>query len=137
MHWHEANHIHAWFVDNVQNGSDDRGIYPVSIRKVQELHNLCDQIIAASKLVDGLVLYQTDCDDDHPHGVAKPVPALVIEDPTVAKELLPTRSGYFGRDHYDEWYLKATKVTRDWAALMLADEEDVAKRADLFYTSRW
>jgi hypothetical protein len=62
----------------------------------------------------------------------------VIEDPTVAEELLPTRLGFFfgGRD-YDEGYLNHVKETRDWADRMLSDVETANVPSDIFYTSSW
>lgn len=40
-YWRKANQIHKWFVDNVQNGSDDCGEYYVSQDKLIELLALC------------------------------------------------------------------------------------------------
>ena len=45
MYWRKANHIHKWFVDNVQGGNDDCKEYYVSKEKVQELINLCKKVI--------------------------------------------------------------------------------------------
>lgn len=42
-YWRKANQIHAWFVDNVQNGEDDCGEYYVSKDKLVELLELCKQ----------------------------------------------------------------------------------------------
>lgn len=47
----KANQIHAWMVDNVQDGEDDCGYYEVSREKVEELHEVCAKIIGASKLL--------------------------------------------------------------------------------------
>ena len=46
MYWRKANHIHAWFVDNVQDGNDDCGYYTVSREQLQELAELCEQALA-------------------------------------------------------------------------------------------
>ena len=137
MYWRKANHIHAWFVKNVQYGKDDCQEYLIGTDQLQELYDLCDQVIAASKLVDGLVDAGTVYDKDHPQGVVQRTPGKVIEDPTVAKKLLPTRSGFFfGCEDYDEWYLKDVKDTRDWAARLLADFEHGVS-GDNFYSSSW
>ena len=48
-YWRKANAIHQWFVDNVQNGTDDCGEYHVSREQLQELLKLCEQIIAEPK----------------------------------------------------------------------------------------
>lgn len=45
-YWRKANQIHKWFVDNVQNGSDDCGEYYVSQDKLIELLALCKHALA-------------------------------------------------------------------------------------------
>ena len=45
MYWRKANQIHKWFVDNIQNGVDDCGNYAVSLEKLQELVDLCKQVL--------------------------------------------------------------------------------------------
>lgn len=44
-YWRKANQIHGWFVDNVQDGEDDCGEYPVSRETLQNLRDLCKQAI--------------------------------------------------------------------------------------------
>ena len=53
MYWRKANAIHKWFVDNVQEGTDDCGDYWVSREKLAELRDLIKEVLAtrdASKL---------------------------------------------------------------------------------------
>lgn len=45
MYWRKANHIHKWFVDNVQRGQDNCASYYVSSKKIKELVNLCKQVL--------------------------------------------------------------------------------------------
>lgn len=40
MYWRKANAIHKWFVDNVQEGTDDCGNYHVSREQLEELRDL-------------------------------------------------------------------------------------------------
>jgi len=40
MYWRKANAIHKWFVDNVQEGTDDCGNYSVSKEQLEELRAL-------------------------------------------------------------------------------------------------
>lgn len=48
-----------------------------------------------------------------------------IENPTAAKEVLPTASGFFfGRTEYDEWYFKALQKTANTLTEELAKPED-------------
>jgi hypothetical protein len=47
-------------------------------------------------------------------------PGRVTEDPTVAKQILPTRAGFFfGNTEYDERYLNDVRMTHAWAIRML------------------
>jgi hypothetical protein len=137
MYWRKANHIHAWFVDNIQDGEDDCGEYRVDDDKLHALHAVCQKVIAASKLVDGTVYAGTVYDRDHPHGVVQRTPGKVIKDAAVAEQLLPTREGvFFGNTEYDEDYLNEVIRTRDWTAEMLADRANGVP-GDIWYSSSW
>lgn len=137
MYWRKANHIHSWFVENVQDGDDDCGTYYISTEALKKLLSVCEDVINASKLVDGQVYDGTAYDKDHPDGLVKRRPGKVIEDATVAKELLPTREGFFfGCYEYDRDYLDEVKRTHTWAARML-DQEKVGVPGGLYYHSSW
>jgi len=137
MYWRKANHIHGWFVDNVQDGKDDCGTYHVEDEKLKQLLDVCDQVIEASKLVKGTVYAGTIFDKEHPGGLALREAGRVIEDATVAKELLPMREGFFfGSQEYDEFYLNDVIETRDWAKRMLADSK-ARVPGELYYSSSW
>lgn len=45
-YWRKANAIHKWFVDHVQNGQDDCGQHFVADRHLEELYNVCNQVLA-------------------------------------------------------------------------------------------
>lgn len=45
MYWRKANAIHAWFVQNVQEGVDDCKEYWVGEEKLQELIDLCSKVV--------------------------------------------------------------------------------------------
>ena len=47
-YWRKANQIHNWFVQNVQNGTDDCGNYYVSREKLEELLDIC-RIVSIDK----------------------------------------------------------------------------------------
>jgi hypothetical protein len=44
-YWRKANAIHAWFVQNVQNGEDECKPHYVSYEQLQELKTLCEQVL--------------------------------------------------------------------------------------------
>lgn len=43
--WRKANHIHKWFVENVQDGNDDCGEYCVSIEDLKTLLLTCKKVL--------------------------------------------------------------------------------------------
>ena len=45
-YWRKANQIHAWFVDNVQQGNDNCGEYYVSHEKLKELLDLVNEALS-------------------------------------------------------------------------------------------
>jgi hypothetical protein len=89
IYWRKANAIHQWFVDNVQNGVDNCQKTYVEPIKLQKLLDTCIKVKEVSKLVND-----------------------VIEDSTVAEELLPTQPGFFfGGIEYDQYYLRDIEET--------------------------
>ena len=127
MRWRKANHIHAWFVDNVQNGTDE----------LRELLSSYKKVIEASKLVDGTIDAGTVYNQEHPDGLAQRTPGKVIKDSTVAERLLPTRGGFFfGCTEYDEDYLDEVVRTRDWIVSMLDDLKNGVP-GEICYRSSW
>jgi hypothetical protein len=44
-YWRKANHIHNWFVENVQSGSDDCREYVVSEERLAELLDICKEVL--------------------------------------------------------------------------------------------
>lgn len=45
LYWRKANSIHAWFVANVQDGTDDCGNYAVSRAQLEELRQLILEVL--------------------------------------------------------------------------------------------
>lgn len=137
MYWRKANHIHKWFVDNVQDGNDDCGTYCVGWDDLDHLQHRCQKVLDASELVDGLVNEGTVYDAQHPEGIALRQPGKVLKDATVAKQLLPTAPGFFfGSTEYDADYLSEVERTRDWCRQMSADRERGVP-GDIYYHSSW
>lgn len=44
-YWRKANHIHRWFVENVQGGEDDCGEYIVSLPELKQLMDVCYEVM--------------------------------------------------------------------------------------------
>lgn len=116
--WRKANHIHKWFVDNVQDGVDDCGTYEVTKDQLEELFNICKRVIEESDIVKS--------DDGKEY----------IEHCDTAEELLPRTSGFFFGDiEYDSWYLEDVEHT-------IKVIEDVLKTTNfeeeiIMYSSSW
>lgn len=131
-YWRKANAIHMWFVDNVQDGEDDCKEYLVEAEQLQELVDTCSKVIEASKLVAGQIINGYKWEND------KKIPIIEegknIQDPTIAKELLPTSDGFFfGGTEYDEYYYNDILGTRDALKELLSEGIE----ADYYYHSSW
>jgi hypothetical protein len=70
-YWRKANAIHKWFVNNVQEGVDNCGSYPVSRESLTELRDICMRVrdwpggLAAEQLptASGFFFGNTDYDE--------------------------------------------------------------------------
>lgn len=45
IYWRKSNAIHHWFVENVQDDNDDCGSYCVTIESLEELRDICQNVI--------------------------------------------------------------------------------------------
>lgn len=69
-YWRKSNQIHAWFVENIQNGNDDCREYYVPREKLQMLLDICELVLLdrenAHKLLptrEGFFFGSSDYDD--------------------------------------------------------------------------
>lgn len=123
-YWRDANHIHNWFVENVQDGIDECDIYEVTKEQLEDLLSVCKEVLNNSKLIKGKVVNGQKYENGE-----------YIEDSSVAEELLPTTSGFFGGTEYDEWHYKDVENTINII-------EDVLRTTDfehevVMYRSSW
>ena len=133
-YWRKANHIHKWFVDNVQDGEDDCKEYYVSHEQLQELVKVCQLVIKGSVLEHGLV---KNGETASPETGGEFVPNMemgkVVVNPELAEELLPTASGFlFGNNDYNEWYIEDCKETIEMLTECIKD-----KGSEFYYSSSW
>jgi hypothetical protein len=130
-YWRKANAIHDWFVQNCQEGRDECQESYVTMLQLQELYDACVLVRDNSKLKDGNVNNGATIEKVGDEIVEKPiiVKGKVIEDSSVAEDLLPTADGFFfGGTDYDEYYMQDILNTIE----MLKPEIE-AKYADGFY----
>lgn len=133
-YWRKANHIHKWFVDNVQGGNDDCSDYEVSKGKLEALLCLCKVVKDNSKLVDGKV------QNGYKFENYKEVPIMedgqYIEDSTIAEKLLPRKNGcFFGGTGYDQWYMAAIEKTIEILETVLKETD--FENEMIIYSASW
>jgi hypothetical protein len=106
-YWRKANQIHAWFVENIQDGEDECKKHYVSVEKLQELLDEVNEVL--------------DADNSEEK----------------ALELLPPTSGFFfGSAVIDEYYFNDLKRTKDMLEGILSNEELIGDW-DIYYQSSW
>ena len=136
-YWRKANQIHKWFVDHVQNGVDDCGEYKVTEEQIDELRELCKELVKKIELRDGQVYIGSRYDnrDGKFVEIREYKDGKVIANPEVCEEMLPTQEGFFfGHTEYDEWYYEELKDTIEQLEKALAVDFN---EYDLIYTSSW
>lgn len=133
-YWRKSNQIHKWFVENCQNGEDDCRRAYVEREQLEELRDLCAEVLERSVLVDGVVSNgQTYSSEGGWEDIT--APGKVIEDSAVAQELLPTQSGFFfGHTEYDQYYYQDLKDTVEQLTRVL---EESPENVDFYYRSSW
>lgn len=132
--WRKANQIHNWFVKNVQDGDDDCKAHYVTREQLQELLDIVNRVLGASKLVNGKVANGYSYDGKG-NKVGNMVDGKYIEDPTLAKELLPSTDGFFfGGTDYDENYYQDLVDTKNILEPILEDKDD---DAEYYYRASW
>lgn len=137
-YWRKANQIHKWFVDNVQDGNDDCGTYEVPKEKAIELLGICKKIKASTKLKKGKIK------NGYKSQGEKMVPIIedgkVLEDSSVAQNLLPTASGFFfGNTDYNEYYMQDIDETIEILERLLKESDPKKSYFDseVYYHSSW
>lgn len=132
-YWRKANAIHKWFVDNAQNGVDDCKEYYVSAEQLQQLVDICKRVLASTKMIEGDVINGYTYKDGQEQPIIEK--GLRMEDPSLAKELLPTSEGFFfGSYDYDEGYHADLVDTVNQLEYALKTR---GERAEYYYQSSW
>jgi len=134
-YWRKANQIHNWFVEHVQDGIDDCDYHKEVTKEIlEELLDTCTKVYESCSMMIGPVkngsVYKngewSDCIE----------PGKVVIDATVAKELLPTTSGFFfGSTDYDEYYVDDIAQTIDIITKVLKTTD--FDKEMIYYCSSW
>lgn len=107
MYWRKANHIHLWFVQNVQGGNDDCGTYDVSVEQITALRNLCKRVMDDHSLAPTLLTTQSGF------------------------------SFSFGSTDYDDGYFQDCEETYNTLSAILKNPEKDLSRWGFTYHSLW
>lgn len=141
MYWRKANAIHSWFINNCADGVDDCKEVYIEIEQIQELVDLCKQVLSKCKLKDGMI---TNGQKMTPNGWEDiKEPGKYVVNAEEAHELLPTTEGFFfGSTDYDEWYIQDLKDTVKALEPYLEKDEDGKYRygnweTSFYYRASW
>lgn len=134
-YWRKANQIHNWFVENIQDGVDDCNYHrEVTENDLLELLYVCQTVLNNCELVHGQVCNGYTYEDGERIPIMEP--GRYVKDTSVAKELLPTASGFFfGSYDYDEWYVEDIKNTIDIITKVLETTDFETQM--IYYCSSW
>lgn len=135
-YWRKANQIHKWFVDNVQNGEDDCGVYPVTFDQLTALLSLCQLVVETAKIEKGMIENGQQMKDGK--WVSCMVDGETITNPEEVAKLLPTEEGFFfGGTGYDEYYMSDVKNTIEIISKIHTPDSWDEKGMTYFYSSSW
>jgi hypothetical protein len=134
-YWRKANHIHQWFVENVQDGDDNCRQYYVSREQLQELVDVCKKVKESlEKSPKGKKQVKVGW-----RGGEELFEEIdVYLDTSVADELLQTQPGFFfGGTEYDEYYIHCLDETIKQIEPLLKEDEESKSTSDYYYQSSW
>jgi len=122
-YWRKANAIHAWFVDNVQDGRDECQRSYVSVEQLQELVKTCERILAT--VVWGTPIQHEGYEES------------VVEsfDMEAVEELSPRSGFFFGSVELDNWYFESLKDTVEMLQPWIEYAEPHG--VSLYYQASW
>ena len=115
-YWRKANHIHNWFVENVQEGEDDcRYHEEVTKETLEWLLDVCNEVLDSASMTNGV---------------------LTAMNSRIARESLPTQCGFFfGSTDYGEYYVEDIKNTIDIITKVLETTDFETQM--IYYVSSW
>ena len=93
--WGKANQIHAWFVNNVQNGVDNNSYYFVTEDDLLDLKEICEEVLKLNPYMldkDSYLLYYS-VNGLIEKGIITKEQYAKLE--TKLNKILPTKDGFF------------------------------------------
>jgi len=140
-YWRKANQIHKWFVDNIQNGTDDCGEYKLSKEKALELLGVCKEIKDKCKLEIGKVRNgQTASAETNGKFVDNIEDGKLMTNSHIAAKLLPSASGFFfGSTDYGQYYMNDIDNTIEILEQLIGEDDSTKEyfTQEIYYSSSW
>ena len=134
MYWRKVNQIHRWFVENVQDFEDDCKYHEVSKEQLEELRDICKEVLEKAVLISGVVVNGYRGTESGLNPIYEEGKNVVNKE--ICEELLPTCEGFFfGGTNYDSFYIDDIKYT--YEGLCKVIEETDFTNYTLFYCSSW
>jgi len=140
-YWRKANQIHLWFTDNCADGVDECQTVWIDPEKLKELYEIC------VKIKNEVIMGEDDIENGYTfkkneEGKAVKVPlmekGLIMVNPQIAEELLPTQSGFFfGSTNYDQWYMRDIELTIEILKPLVEQEAQKGLSQEYYYRASW
>nr|DAP07744.1 MAG TPA: hypothetical protein [Caudoviricetes sp.] len=131
----KANQIHAWFVNNIQNGIDDNSYYFVTEDDFLELKEICEKVLKLNPYnlnKDSYLLYYS-ANGLIEKGIITKEQYAKLE--TELNKILPTKEGFFfGPIDYAVSYFLNVKNTLEMLTKIL-DNTDFENEVYLYHSS--
>ena len=134
-YWRKANHIHAWFVNKVQDGTDDCSYYFVAEDHFLELKETCEKVLALKpfSIDENSDLFYVGASTLIDNGVITKAEYKEMEGKL--EELMPTQSGFFfGGTDYNPYYFQTVEETLEIVNKIL-ENGDFDKEVYLYHSS--
>ena len=133
--WDKANQIHAWFVNNIQNGVDNNSYYFVTEDDLLDLKEICEKVIKLNPYMldkDSYLLYYS-VNGLIEKGIITKEQYAKLE--TKLNKILPTKDGFFfGPTDYTLSYFLNVKETLEMLTKTL-DNANFENEVYLYHSS--
>lgn len=135
--WRKENHIHAWFVHNVQNNVDQCEDAVVTKEQLIKFVGICEQLLASIELTPGdvdagKIMRAGSHEWEQLYDIGH---VLTPGSQELAEQLMPTQVGFFfGSTQYNEWYWKSLNEALRMLKPVL---ESMAEDDTVVYWSSW
>lgn len=111
-YFRKHNNVHNWFVENVQKGVDDCGRYRISVDDLQNLKQICENIMSHVTKTKRPPKYSTDIHGEQYEVWQYDEYTITDEGMEYVKEHFPSRSGFFfGNTNYNDDYFWTVENT--------------------------